>query len=333
MKLYIDFSTLTLWRLCPQKFIFNSKLNLQGGNTDALNFGTLMHLGVELLGISKQEAGFSLPSDEAIYNEIEALAVEKQVPDCRTVINPFLKVLHQLTDEASQYPLFNIPSDERRSLKHALTLTAAYAKNYANEDLKYKGFEHKFEIFLGKTAKGHEVYYRGTIDGLTKDSVIERKTTYDLNAFTDLLSPNYQAVGYVWAAREISRDINLSTVIFDGISTKGFGKSAGAANSVSSRWTIYTKPQDLFLRSKVKVTDYQIEAWKAQTLKDADRILEDYASDAVSRNAPAACQAYNTKCAYKAICMSGSKEMEQTIINSFAKQTEVWQGFEIQEDK
>src|SRR5580765_4206469 len=327
MKLYIDYSSLTLWRLCPQKFIFNSKLNIQGGATDALNFGTLIHLGTELFGVASQNPSFELPTKEAAYQEIEALAVAKQVPDVRLVTNPLLKVLNQVAEEASQYALSNLDSDEKRSLKHALTLIAEYTFHYHPDALPYRGFEHKFEIFLGKTAAGHEVFYRGTIAGLLVDGVLERKTSYDLTAFLGLLTPNYQAVGYVWAAREITGNNKISKVIFDGISTKGFGKSKGSAYSNQDRWTIYNAPETLFLRAQTVVTDSQIEDWKTQTIKDADRLLEDWKAEKVTRNAPSACNAYNTNCAYKAICMSGSKSVEQTLINGMPKQKDIWDGF------
>jgi len=328
VKLYVDYSTLSLWRLCPQKFIFNSKLNLGKSSTEPLDFGKLIHLGTELYGIATQEKDFEMPSREATYQEIEALC-DKQLPDTRTTNNKLLKALHTLTEEASKCGLYNLLSDERRSLKHLLTLTTEYAFNYYPDTLKFKAFEQKFEIFLGKTKNGHEVYYRGTIDGLLTDGILERKTTYDLNSFLQLCSPNYQAVGYTWAGRELTGDKTLSKVIFDGISTKGYGKSTGSYSSNPSKWTIYNEPQKLFLRAETRVSDDQIEAWKAQTLSDADRFIEDYTAASVTRNAPAACHSFNTVCPYKAICMSGSKTMEAQLINSFEKQLEPWEGFEI----
>ena len=326
MKLYIDYSTLTLWRLCPQKFRFNSQMNLMGGNTDALNFGSLIHYATELLGVENKKAPLVLPSDEAIHQEIEALC-DKQPPDVRNVTDPFLRILHMIASEASQYVLYNLMPDERRSLRHALKLTVAYAKKYTPETLKYTDFEKKFEVKLGKTANGHEVFYRGTIDGVLENGILERKTTYDLNAFLNLLSPNYQAVGYVWAARELTGNKTINRVVFDGIGTKGYGKSPGAATSNQSRWTINTAPETLFLRAETVVSEMQIENWKAQTLKDADRLIEDCQAADVTRNAPSACQAYNTSCSYKAICMSTSKAIETALVNNYTKQTDIWDGY------
>lgn len=326
-ELYIDYSTLSAWRLCPQKFRYEYQLNLARGSTEALDFGTLMHFGCELLG----KAGDDVSATPTQIEEEIAYLTSGEPPDPNRTDNTLLKVLHFTAIEGSAFPLARLANDERRSLKHALTLVARYAMHYQNDPLRYTTFEAFHQAYLGETPKGNNVFYRGTVDGLTADAVIERKTTSYINSgFLNRINPNDQATGYLFLGRDLTGNASLSKIVFDAISTSGYGRSWEAKTSQPDRWTINTNPEKLFLRTETTRSEDQIADWRRRVLSDADRLLEDYVADSVSANAPDACTMFNTTCSFIQLCQSSSA-IRKTLEANTLRKTERWKGFEVKE--
>lgn len=334
-KLTIDFSTRALWQSCPQRFAYNSVRNFVSGSTDALNFGSLMHYGTELLG---KAALSELPPLEACDAEIDYLASGEN-PDPAGTDNTLMKILRMMVMETSEqnYPLRHLAQDERRSLKHALSLLARYAHNHHPEVLHLQDFETKYKALLGYTTQGDEVWYKGTIDGITDDAVLERKTTGWIDTYTRSINPNDQATGYVWLARQLTANPSLNKVVFDIISTDGYGRSKGALTTRPAQWNLYKNPAKLFLRTETYRTEDQIERWAAGVLADSEYIIRDIkaARDAkpITQHAPKACHDYNTACPYLALCQSPKILREDLEANFEIVPTEqIWPGFAFHED-
>lgn len=331
MKLYIDFSTLDEYRLCPQKFIYKSILNLSSGSTEALDFGTLVHFGTELLGMASLS---SLPSLETIDQEIAFLM--ENPPQANECKDNLIRILHYTAEEASKYPnIFNLPPVFRRSVKHLLTLISRYAINYFPEPLKLNTFESQLEAYLGTTSSGVDIFYRGTRDGLGDDFILERKSTSFLGSkFEQMVNPNNQASGYIWLEQTLGND--LDRIIFDGISTTGYGMNPKYKTSDESKWDIYRNPQKLFQRLETTRDKLQIQEWKQDVLYTCERLVNDILNALKSdymapKNAPKACDTYNTLCAYKQLC-SLNVDYRNQLINAFERNEKPWKGFALEDN-
>lgn len=334
-KLTIDFSTRALWQACPQRFAYQSVRNFVSGSTDALNFGSLLHFGTELLGKANLT---TLPALEACDHEIEYL-VSGENPDPDGTDDILLKILRHMTCEATEqkYPLRHLAQDERRSLKHALALLARYAHHYHPETLRLMDFETKHTARLGQTKSGVDVFYRGTIDGLLDDAVLERKTTGYIDNYSRSVNPNDQATGYLWLARQLTGNQDINRVVYDVISTMGYGKSRSAASSRPAQWNLYANPAKLFLRTETTRTKDQILRWRDGVLSDAEQIVKDIRAtrdgETVVQHAPKACHDYNTSCPFIALCQSGEQLCKQLEASFEVVAPEArWEGYEFSEE-
>ncbi len=332
-RLTIDFSTRALWQSCPQRFAYNSVRNFVAGSTDALNFGSLIHFGTELLG---KASLVTLPSLEQIDAEIDYLT-SGEFPDPEGTQDTFMKMLRFTCIEVleQQYPLRHLAQDERRSLKHALTLLARYAHHYHPEHLALLDYETKFTARLGVTPKGDEVFFRGTLDGLLEDAVLERKTTGWIDNYSRNVNPNDQATGYVWLAQQATGR-PISRVVYDVISTQGYGRTKGAMSSRPAAWGIYTKPEKLFFRTETHRTEDQLLRWREGVLADSAQIIDTIrqakANEPVTQHAPKACHDYNTPCPFLALCQSPKSLREDLEANfEVVPEEQRWQGYEFTE--
>lgn len=317
----IDFTSLNLYRTCPQKFAYRILQSLgHGDESPALSFGKLAHYGIEQLN------RLAASPDPAAYPELEYLA-ERNQPDLTKL--GLVGALNLVANEAATSPLFRVLSDERRSLRHLLLLLVKYCEHWNPDALRTSNLEVKHKAYLGITRSGVQVFYSGTLDGLCGGKIIERKTTSYLNAgFINRINPNAQATGYIYLARDLYKDPALNTVIFDAISTGGYGRQGAIANP--SRWLINTEPAKLFLRTETYRTDAQLEEWRAQTLADCDRLIEDISRGRFSTNQPDACTAFNSTCPFIDICRADPSQRPTIIDNTTT--TELWDSFQINQD-
>ena len=341
-KLTIGYSVLAAFKSCPQKFINDYFLRLQpknsGSGAAALNFGSLIHFGIEIVGASKLQ---SLPSLEACYGEIDYLT-SGQPPALDSAGNPLpelqskhilIQALHAMAAFAAsqRYALCAFVEDERRSLKHALLLMTRYVFHHYPESLQYETFEQFLTASLG-TINGVEVLYEGTVDGTTSDALVEHKTTSYLNtSFLDRINPSDQVTGYLWLLNKNFPDRNIMKTVFDGISTSGYGKSYGAVTSQPARWTINTKPDTLFLRTETWRTQDQLNDWEVRT-KDTisqliDTIRKYQQGGLITRRAPDACTEFNSTCKFISLCRSTNAADEAQLRAAMYEPAEPWIGF------
>lgn len=322
----LDYTTLSLWRQCPQKFAYRMLMSLTGrGTSPALEFGKLVHLGLELA--NKYDAA---PTPGA-KPEAEYLAAHNPP---RATDAPLLRVLNEVAIEAATTTIANLASEERRSLRHLLLLLIAYVENYYPDPCATKRTEQGAKAFLGLSPSGIRVYYKGTVDGIHDTGptpyVIERKTSSYLNSgFLDRTNPNDQATGYLWLARTLTT-LPITKVLFDGISTAGYGKSYGATTYNESRWTLFTKPGSCFMRSETQRTEADIAEWRERVLYDADRIAEDIRRGQFSKNAPDGCTTFASLCPYADLCRA-QPDMRGILIQNTLVEEE-WPGFSVNED-
>lgn len=328
----VDYSTRAAWMTCPQRFVYDAIHGFASGSTDPLDFGSLIHFGCEVLGKANPT---NLPSKESIDEEIEYLS--DQAPPLPEETNDlFLKVLRYTAAEAAEkaYPLFRAPALSRRSLRHALTLLSRYALHYYPADLTHASYETKHKVLLGTiTHNGNpvDVYYKGTIDGILSDgSVLERKTTGYIDTYAKKVNPNDQATGYLYLARDLMKNESIDRVVFDVISTSGYGPDKRTKNPDPNRWLIYTEPSKLFLRTETSRSEDQIAEWKERLLLDADSMVtcveRALNEQVVSKNAPGACDSFFTPCPFIHMCQAPS-DIRTVLERNAVKKVEVWDGF------
>jgi PD-(D/E)XK nuclease superfamily len=321
----IDFSTLNLWRTCPQKFAYQTLMSLAPlgqEESSALTFGKLAHLGIELLNNTK-----STPNPGSL-EEIEYLVAHNPPHP----VDGFLGVLNKVTSEASKTPLFRLLPDERRSLRHLLLLLHHYVNKWHPEMHPAKVSEKKHKVFLGYTSSGIQVFYTGTIDGISYDNkILERKTTSYLDAgFINKINPNAQACGYITLARDLLKDDTIDTVIFDALSTTGYGKSFGALTSRPDSWKLNKDPNSLFLRIETMRQQAHLDEWRENVLYDAERMVQDIIRGKFAAHDPDPCTAYNSTCPYINICRAVPSARSNLIENTM--QTSIWESFQINRD-
>ena len=329
--LKLDYSTISAWKLCPQKAIYQYINNLKssglgGGTSEALEFGQLIHLGLELFGkaaLTREQTS----SKEALHQTAEALG-SGQAPDAASVEPIDLKILHLLAAEASKYGISKLLPDQRRSLAHLLHLMSAYMLHYAGDNLVFIDFEQRSEQLLGSLSDGTKLIYGGTLDALTPDAVFETKTTsYISSGFLDRMNPNDQASGYAFLS-------GREKIIFNGISTSGYGKSKDAKTSNPKLWTLFKEPSKLFLRSETRRSAEQLAEWRTEVFAVAEEILSYLKTGQLAKrygSRPDCCTTFNSVCPFVNLCRANATE-RATLQEALFAPGEAWRGFRYEDE-
>jgi len=314
-KLVIDYSTLSTWRTCPSKFNYRYVQQLTGkSDSEALVFGSLVHRGLERI---YRDCGSVVPTDGTTH-EIDYLG-SGNIPSSTN--DPLTNALHWIAAEAAKTCIGTTLPDNRRSIKHLLTLLTAYFKNYFPDPL----VPSRFESFH-KVALTDRISFCGTVDGIvdTIPAVFETKTTSFLNSnFLERLNPNDQATGYCVLASDLLGK-PVRTIVFNGISTSGYGMTPGALTSKPDKWMLYREPARLFLRAETHRSDADIEDWLSRLLRDCNRIIEDIESDTFSKNGPDSCTIFNSTCSFIDLCRTRKENVPILIQNTM--KVEPWKG-------
>lgn len=318
-----DYSSLALWRSCPQKFAYQTLSGLRKGkDSPAIEFGKLIHLAIELMNTRELP-----PSEPNALVEIDYLIDRKGVPSSGS---GFIEVLNILAGTAA----LKLTSDptQRYSVAHLLKLANAYYNiQYPNLTLRATHTERHHVMYLGQTRSGVAVYYSGTLDGLQVGSqikVLERKSSSYLDDYPVMVKFSSQATGYVALAQDLLERDDISEIEFDVISTTGYGAAPGSKYGVPSRWLLNTNPAKLFLNCTTTRTKEQIEEWKAGVLYDCERIVQDIIRGQFSKALrPEVCHSFRASCPYADLCTAPSSVRGTLIANTMEES--IWQSFQI----
>lgn len=325
--LKLDYSTISAWKSCPQKALYQYIEPIAPigatGSSEALEFGQMIHLALELFGKANLTRKDLTPLD-ALDQEAAALA-SGQAPYIDSSRPIDIQILHILATEASKLGISKLLSDERRSLAHLFYLTNRYMHHYIGNEPTFIDFEQRSESCLAILSDGTQLIYGGTLDALTPDSVFETKTSSYINSsFLSRMNPNDQATGYcVLSGR--------NKVIFNGISTSGYGKSKDAKTSNPKNWTLFKNPEKLFLRSETQRTQAQIDEWKSEVIAIAEDILAYMQHGKLTKrygSRPDCCTTFNSNCPFMVLCASPDmrQQLETSLFEPVSGEKR-WKGF------
>jgi PD-(D/E)XK nuclease superfamily protein len=188
--------------------------------------------------------------------------------------------------------------DERRSLENAKRLFEGYVTKFVNHGYEPIHIEVPFDLYVGQSPRGHEVYRTGIIDEFCnfngRPYVLDFKTAspYPGAKWFDGWRTSDQFMGYVWSARQLYGEAH--GVIVHGVWVKTPAKTTRAKY----------KFEDYFTADIITFTDAQLDEWKEWFLRTVDRKVDDQANGEFTPNWGSACKAYGSTCDYFRWCSS-----------------------------
>lgn len=295
--IYIDYTTLSLFRSCKEKCRLGSVRGYRPKvKVPALSFGHALHAGIAAF-YDFQAGGYRDRKNN--WHRYDSEWAAKQSPTRMAEI----AFLQDLGFANAELPV-TLESDERRSIERGLGLIAAYIDRWHGEPyenlLKPSGepyIEVGFRYHL-TTFAGYDVFYVGYIDRIMynrhtgRPVVWETKTTTQaLSIFVMACQPNYQITGYFPAAQDINPDIR--ECVWDAVFVSS--RKADMQKALTDRFWMYgvDKANDfkrhITTRSKQDISDFRIDA-EEDALEYCKWITSDKAR--WTRSAPTACHVY-----------------------------------------
>jgi hypothetical protein len=207
--------------------------------------------------------------------------------------------------------------DERRSLENAKRLFTGYVSKFTNHGYVPLQIEVPFDLLVGQSPAGHEVYRTGIIDEFCefqgRQYVLDFKTAtpYPGAGWFDGWRTSDQFMGYLWAARQLYGDTH--GVIVHGVWVKTPAKTARAKY----------KFEDYFTADIITFTEAQLKEWETWFLRTVDRKEHDRQTNSYEPNWGSACKAYSSTCDYHKWCTSD--ERTRPLIESIYYDKIIWQ--------
>ena len=270
----VDSTILSAFRSCPQKF-FRQYVQHWKANTTSVH---LVAGGAFASGIEKAREAFYVKGEDAAVSEARGIAA---------------LVKH--------YGDFECPTDSAKSLERMIGALEFYFYQYplGNDGAEpitlangRRGIEFSFAEPLGinHPVTGDPMLYTGRSDMIAERAggiyIYDEKTTSSLGAsWGRQWEMRSQFTGYTWAARK------------QGIKTNG-----AIVRGVSVLKTKYDTLEVATYRS-----DYEIDRWEAQTIKDIKRMIECWQSGEWDYNLDGACNEYGG-CSFTQVCKASNPE-------------------------
>ncbi len=306
----INFSSLSLLQECARKseysLIRGLKSNLE---SPALLFGTAIHKGLETYYCGERTER-RIPSE---YREtMNMIGVGQWDPAWEESL--LFRAARSFVLKAS--PLSELPDDNKRSIVTGVYMLTHYFERFLTDEyviLRDKDGPIVERFFRMKLHKSDALYIElfGTIDFIMKSEVSgqilpgDHKTASSLYDFYDKIRPNFQYVGYNWAAREV---MGLDTDLFlvNALEVKPPPKTARGS------------PPN-FARQVTQCTEEDRDELKAAIIDSVTSFLRYRASGHYPMSATGACTARYGSCTYRDICSSPSQLRESIIAAKFAE--------------
>ena len=218
--IYLDFSSIDLYRSCPRKFYLQLvETFIPKGTTD-----------------ESTEATFK---GRMIHEALDAKAMGRSPRDA----------MMKLVKDSSIKHIHTIDPDKSGSVHHMRKLLAAYLKRYKNDNLQIVSTEARFEYPLTPWCT-----YVGNVDKVArlgnKTVIVDHKTSSSLKSWVEpQVSISDQFTGYIALAKH--NGIVTDTLVVDGVSTALKALKDGDGLFVRYN-TVRTKDQILDWETRMK---------------------------------------------------------------------------------
>lgn len=148
---------------------------------------------------------------------------------------------------------------------------------------------------------------------------VDDKTTGRMDEdFTTKWKPNAQITGYAVAAEELCKQLKIDTKVRSCVIN-------GAARDIpTEKPRNGGPPKPRFQRVRIPYTDYDLDTWKAQMVRKAERLRYCIEHDAWQWRESACHFQYGSGCEYLNICSKGSEQDKLTVINSHYQRVPPW---------
>lgn len=293
----LDYSAMSQYRMCPRKFWYRYILGYDTESSDALAFGSSIHAG-----LATWHRG--LEPGETIESLIE-------------------RVIKSFYDEGNKTAIREINPEERRSLSYGEKLLRAYIEVYKRDpENTFKAAKNGDEKLVELSMKyrvNSWLTYSGTCDMIGELSdgslaTIEHKTTSYLGQqFYNKAKPNDQITGYIYLARKLF-GLDIQSAVLNGLQT------------VTTK--LDKTPGDCFARVTTLRSTAEISEFEMEMVETAERIKNDIRSGFWLKNAPDACNLWNSLCPYSDVCNSSSENRIRILNGSFINRP--WKNFKVE---
>lgn len=288
--LKISHTSLNAWRKNPRKFYYEYQLSLRPKPNPSA---------------TPKPYGDSLAFGITMHRFCELYTMSANVEDIAT----------QAISESS------LPETGVKGKDHAKRLMLQYAAQHLPSDGPAE-----LELLMPLSPR---ITYVGHIDKLTdrfdytdpEKIIIDYKTTSKHLRFDWLptLNPSAQAIGYILSAQAAGH--KCESCLFRGISSDP--KLLDPTYVPKSRKGEVKPLPPLFLDHIITPTQFQIDEWKQQTLKDCLRLIEDIESGVFT-----CCCGIGDFCSYRRICLTPPEDRDKIIQWDYDIQT--FRGFSLE---
>jgi hypothetical protein len=244
-----------------------------------------------------------------------------------------------------------VEPDKQRSALHLDMLMRQYIDHYGEDPHKFfrpimhdgkEGIELEVDFYLTPRIKWRQ-HFDGLVEivqthktpsgiELSKGEIVilEHKTSSgDMRkSLKERMLPNDQAEGYVYGANRIL-GLPVNKVLFNGLGTYRKLVEPGYRQNYANKYGKECQP--LFYQHVVEITDEFLNRWENDSIRDANRLIEDIEDSNFSRNAPDACTLWGRKCVYSSLCEASCADRKDLIEWDFEKES--WKGWNIEYDK
>jgi hypothetical protein len=282
-----DNSELEIFKTCPYKYYASMVAKRQARNDrkTAAEFGQAMHIAIQdLFRGGDKESAIALA--EAYFRPHED------------------------------------PSDAKRTIGRLDVLIDAYVDNYGQCG---RDVYDVLDIESGFILPLHEdIMYAGRLDMRVCEKTTNRTYLWDIKTTWDLFSfvarPNDQFTGYLWAAREMYRDIDRLIVDLVGVykSKPERGKRGD--------WLEGKRPSDVLVRMVTERTGDELDAWQRDTIRWIDWIHQCHDTGVWPRNSQS-CKRFNRPCPFQIVCSTDERTGRELLDDDDLYTDRTWIAF------
>lgn len=301
----INFSSLSIMQECQRKvqlsLVRRLRTNLE---SPATLFGSAIHKGLEVFYSAKRTER-ALPKRYAETMEMIGCGHWEADWEEHTVF----RSAHAFAKKAE--PLKQLPDDNKRSVHTGVWMLRHYFETYLDDAYVIARDEDGPIVERKFTHRIHEdsdliVDLFGTIDAVMKNEAsgkvlaADHKTSSRLYDFYQMINPNHQYTGYLWAAREVL-GLDTDSFLVNALEVKPPPKTARGSKPNFAR-QVTTRGEDDFAELKDAI------------LLEIMKFITNEKADTWPMSAPGPCSKYGG-CTYLEVC-SAPKSLRENVLKA-----------------